>query len=320
MGVSELLDRISTAERAVCVVGSLNADYSVRCRRLPQPGETVAGQGLALMAGGKSSNQAAAAACLGATVRMVGAVGTDSSGDFLLGELARAGVDASYVARLEGPSGTAVIEVDESAENSIVVSPGANGRVDAAFVEDRRGALEGAAVLGLCLEIPMAGVVAAAQAAREAGARVLLNNSPFAADLPRELIDCTDVLLVNEHELAALLGIDEPKSWEDADWTDLAGRLAALGFAQALVTLGAAGSVVLGAGAPHRVAGVPVDAVDTTGCGDAFMGAVLAGLAAGADLCAAAELASYVSAYAACGQGAQPSYGTAVQVREAFGL
>lgn len=360
------LELLGSIRGVVAVVGSLNADYSVRCERLPGPGETVVGRGLVISPGGKSSNQAACAALLGSHVRMVGAVGQDFAADFLVSELERTGVDAFFVSHMHGPSGTAVIEVDAAGENSIVVSPGANAMVSAGYVHTRRSIFQGAAVLGLSLEIPMEGVLEAARCAHAAGARVLLNDSPFVAELPEELVQLTDVLLVNEHELSQLLGMAEPAAgWLSADWEAVAAGLRELGFAEAIVTLGAEGSVVLAAADPcgtgargcgdtpvdaaartdafaaisvgassaspavpeassgfaGRVAfveAVPVEAVDTTGCGDAYMGAVLAGLASGLSLVESAQLASCVSAYAAAGPGAQSSYGTPAQLRAFF--
>jgi ribokinase len=312
-----LLDSISGS---VAVVGSLNADYSVLCERIPGPGETVLGHGIELMAGGKSANQAACAARIGAKTHMVGAVGTDPAGEFLLSELRRAGADASGVAVLGGQSGSAIIEVDAAGENNIVVSPGTNGLVDAEFVRAHRETIEQASVLGLCLEFPIDGVLEAARIARAAGVRVLLNDSPFSADLPRELIACSDVLLVNEHELAQLLGLSEPENddWGAVNWLAISAALGELGFSAAIVTLGGDGSVVLGGLNVHHVAPVRVEAQDTTGCGDAFMGAVLAGLASGLSINDSADLASYVSAYAATKRGAQNSYGTSDQIRAAF--
>jgi len=300
----------------VAVMGSLNADYSVRCARLPKPGETVSGEGLTLTPGGKSSNQAACAAKLGANVAMVGAVGTDDAADFLIGQLEQAGADVLGVERLEGPSGSAVVEVDAAGENSIVVSPGSNGLVTPELVERHADAIRGARALGLCLEVPMDAVIRAAQIAHEAGVRVLLNDSPFQAELPRELIAACDVLLVNQHELAELLGMADKggASLDDSQWQAIAAALGELGFYEAIVTLGGDGSVVLGDEQVHRVAPVRVGAVDTTGCGDAFMGAVLAGLASGRTLAESADVASYVGAYAACGHGAQASYGTPEEI------
>ena len=160
----------------------------------------------------------------------------------------------------------------------------------------------------------------------EAGVKVLLNDSPFTPSLPAELIEASDILLVNEHEMAQLLGIDEPENddWDSFDWWHALDELRGFGFEQAIVTLGGDGSVVLDGTADdpehrvQRIAPVRVKAVDTTGCGDSFMGTVLAGLASGLALSESAELASYVSAYAATGYGAQASYGNAAQIREAF--
>ncbi len=156
--------------------------------------------------------------------------------------------------------------------------------------------------------------------------KVLLNDSPFTPSLPVELVEASDILLVNEHEMAQLLGIAEPEDddWDAFDWRHAFDKLRGFGFEQAIVTLGGDGSVVLDGTADdpehriQRIAPVRVKAVDTTGCGDSFMGTVLAGLASGMTLSQSAELASYVSAYAATGYGAQASYGTAAQIREAF--
>ena len=178
-------------------------------------------------------------------------------------------------------------------------------------------------VLGLCLESPIETVTAAARICHEAGVKVLLNDSPFTPSLPAELVAASDILLVNEHEMAQLLGIDEPEDddWDAFDWGHVLDEMRSFGFDQAIVTLGGDGSVVLDATAEEpiqRIAPVRVKAVDTTGCGDSFMGTVLAGLASGMSLSESAQLAAYVSAYAATGYGAQASYGNAAQIREAF--
>ena len=180
-------------------------------------------------------------------------------------------------------------------------------------------------MLGLCLESPIETVTAAAQMCHETGVKVLLNDSPFTHTIPAELIEASDVLLVNEHEMAQLLGIDEPDddNWGVFDWQHAADRMAEYGVKEAIVTLSGDGSVVLDTAAPEgqrivRIAPVKVDAVDTTGCGDSFMGTVLAGLASGFSLQDAARLSSYVSAYAATGYGARASYGTAAQIRSMF--
>lgn len=314
------LNTIASATSQVSVIGSMNADYTVTAERLPRPGETINGGPLQLLPGGKSANQAAAAARIGARVSMFGAVGDDANADFLLGHLTQAGVDVSHVDRVSGPSGTTVITVDAHGENTIVYSAGSNAQVSTKYVEKSASAITSGSVLGLCLESPMETVTACARLCHEHGMTVLLNDSPFVSILPQELIAASDILLVNEHEMMQLLRIREPEdnNWDGLDWRDVASKMHALGFAQAIVTLGGDGSVVIDNDSIIRIAAVKVHAVDTTGCGDAFMGTVLSGLASGLSLSNSASVASYVSAYAATVLGAQSSYGTAEQIMAMF--
>lgn len=316
-----VLDSLHHLNGRVAVLGSMNADYTVRTQRLPQPGETVAGGQLEILPGGKSSNQAATAALLGAQVGMFGALGTDTNADFLASKLAGAGVRTEHIARIDGPSGTTVITVAESdGENTIVYSPGANHKLTVDYVRSHAAELTSYSVLGLCLESPMDAVIEAARTAREAGMTVLLNDSPFMAHLPVELIENVDILLANEHEVAQIIGLDPDIEWASADWSAIGQALHKLGFDRAIITLGALGSCVIDGETIERVDGVRVDAVDTTGCGDSYMGTVLAGLASDLSLADSARLAAYVAAYAACGYGAQASYGTAQQIYETFSL
>ena len=285
MSATEILSALDRIHGTVSVIGSMNADYTVTAQRLPGPGETITGGPLQLLPGGKSGNRAAAAARIGATVQMFGAVGSDNNADFLLGALGEAGVNATHVRRVLGPSGTTVITVDAHGENTIVYSPGSNAQVTVDYVESVRDALTHSTVLGLCPESPIETVTAAARMCHEAGVKVLLNDSPFTPSLPAELIEASDILLVNEHEMAQLLGIDEPENddWDSFDWWHALDELRGFGFEQAIVTLGGDGSVVLDGTADdpehrvQRIAPVRVKAVDTTGCGDSFMGTVLAG-------------------------------------------
>ena len=291
----------------VVVVGSLNADLTVRTDRFPSPGETLNGSELVIVPGGKSANQAAAAAILGADVRLFGAVGADGHGDLLLKAAADAGVDASRVLRrTDTATGTAMIVVDAAGENTIIVSPGANGTVTGA--ELPADLFDDAAVLCLSLEVPLEAVAAAAQAGHDAGATVLLNLSPY-REVPAELLALTDVLLVNAHEAAQVSGLADPA----ADWEAVMAAFARLGIHRAVITLGGDGAVVLDGtaeGADRIVAAAPtrVTAVDTTGCGDAFTAATAARLAAGDSLPAAAEFAARAGALAATLPGAQSSY------------
>jgi ribokinase len=299
-------------DSGILIVGSLNADLVVRTDRFPGPGETVRGSELATLPGGKGANQAAAAALLGGDVRMLGAVGADAHGELLTGSLRRAGADVDGVRLIDGvATGTAMITVNADGENTIVVSPGANDRLT---TDDVRGsdAFSGRGVLGLCLEIDTSVVLAAAQRAGADGATVLLNLSPY-AEVPEELLAATDVLLVNEHEASTLLGVDV----ESVDAAEVASRLAGRGIRRAVVTRGSEGALVFDDGESATVPAVPVTAVDTTGCGDAFMGALALRLAAGDALVQAAAFAAAVGAYAATGHGAQSSYPTLAAL-EAF--
>ena len=249
MSATEVLSALDRIHGTVSVIGSMNADYTVTAQRLPGPGETITGGPLQLLPGGKSGNQAAAAARIGATVQMFGAVGSDSNADFLLGALGEAGVNTTHVRRVLGPSGTTVITVDAAGENTIVYSPGSNAQVTVDYVESVREALVRSSVLGLCLESPIETVTAAARMCHEAGVKVLLNDSPFTPSLPTELVEASDILLVNEHEMVQLLGIDEPENddWDGFDWDHALEAMRGFGFEQAVVTLGGDGSVVLDA-------------------------------------------------------------------------
>jgi len=292
--------------RRVAVVGSLNADFTVRADKLPQPGQTVKGSKLLISSGGKSANQAVAAALLGAKVALMGSVGDDEHGRMALDCVRRAGVDITAVALSAEPTGTAVIEVDGSGENTIIVSSGANGT----FAPGDRalaGLLEGAGVLCLCLEIPIPAVLAAARLAHDSGIKVLLNLSPY-SEAPDALFSYTDVLLLNEHEAASFVGrtvID--------DWDVLQRRLHDRGVKQAVITRGERGIVVMDVaakGAVIEMPSLPIKPVDTTGCGDAFGGALAARLVAGDGLVDAAKFASRAGTFAATKFGTQSSYAT----------
>ena len=313
----------AAAERAgrIVVVGSLNADLTIYCERLPQPGETVHGNGFAVNPGGKSANQAVAAGRLGGHVSLVGAVGEDANGNMLQASAAGAGVDVGHVRTSSEPTGVAVIAVDAHGENNIIISAGANGTLSPADVADAADVLDGAAVVSLCLEVAMPTVLAAAQAGHDAGATVLLNLSPY-AHIPAELAELTDVLLVNAHEAALFLGPGASVPGADAhaaQWDTVRERFAGRGIRRVLVTLGAHGSVVLDSeAAPGSsvtfVAPTRVDAVDTTGAGDAFTGAVAVRLAGGDALVDAAAFASVAAALATTRKGTQAAYPEAADV------
>ncbi|MFI6731354.1 ribokinase [Nonomuraea sp. NPDC050451] len=288
----------------VVVVGSANADLVVQVERHPAPGETVLGSELAVHPGGKGANQAVAAARLGARVALLGRVGADGHGRLLRESLERDAVDLGHLHDTAAPSGIAMIAVGPQGDNSIIVAPGANARLTEGDVLDAAPLLRSAPVVSLQLEIPLPAVLAAARLAR----RAVLNLSP-AVPVPDELLALCDPLVVNEHEAALLLGAPGKPDRQ-------AKELLALGPRSVVITLGADGAVVAEDGAVHAVPSPRVAAVDTTGAGDAFTGALAWRLAAGEPLAEAAAFAARVGAAAVRRAGAQDSYPTMAEVED----
>ncbi|MUU69756.1 ribokinase [Pseudarthrobacter sp. GA104] len=294
----------------VTVVGSANADLTLHTHTLPRPGQTVIGTPVRVLPGGKSANQAVQASLLGATVRFVGAVGKDHYGKLLWTSMHHAGVVLTDCVQSSKETGTAVVVVDDSAENTIAISPGANNDVTDILVNYHADAVRQANVLGLCLETPVSGALAAARLAAASGTLVLLNLSPYRS-VPAELLRLTDVLIVNENELADLLPANLAAGLHDFDRNEqdmIAAGLSQLGIEQAVITLGSRGSLVIEGTSTTVIPAVPTDAIDTTGCGDAFFGTVLAAMSSGTPLLEACRLASCVASIAATGHGAQASY------------
>ncbi|GAA3144207.1 ribokinase [Kribbella aluminosa] len=259
----------------VCVVGSLNLDLVTRVRRHPRPGETVTGEWTRTFPGGKGANQALAAARAGARTQLVGRVGAD--GNSYLAGLAERGVDcAAVLVTPDEATGRAIVMVDEQGENNIVVCPGANGHVTAADVDAR--AVISADVLLLQLELPVDVVRRAIDLAAAAGVRTVLNASPWSLSAS-ELAELADVVIVNEHEAAALGPVP----------------------GTVCVTLGSRGARWLGIHVPAP----EVQAVDTTGAGDAFAGTLAARLAAVAEPGQALHAAVTAGAAACCHLGPQ---------------
>ncbi len=284
----------------VCVVGSLAWDLSAAVERLPRPGETVLAAAVRSGPGGKGSNQAIASARAGARTSMVGSVGEDSYGAALLDVLAAEGVDCRYVsARPDVPTGMAFPVVDAQGQNTVVVSLGANDAVRAANVERAHAAISGAAVVLVQLELPDEAVVAAAQAARQAGIPVLLNPAPARA-LPPGLTGLVDVLVPNEMEACLLLGRDELGDPADA----VAAVRDRCGVHIAVLTLAERGAVVCDATGVRAHASPPVTCVDSVGAGDTFCGYLAAGLAADLDVDAAVARAVAAGALAVTARGA----------------
>jgi len=264
----------------LAVLGSINMDLRVRAPRLPVAGETILGSVFATGQGGKGANQAIAAARAGAEVTMIGATGDDAFGLELVESLTAAGVDCAGVRRLAGPSGIAVITVDDNGENTIVVAPGANGRLTELSAADI-ATIQDAELLVLQLEVPLDTVTAAAEFAAAAGVAVLLNPSPAVA-LPPTLLASVTFLVLNQGE-AQTLGKDNLAS-----------------VPHLITTLGSAGARYRGPTGNEIVATPPgVDSIDSTGAGDAFTGAFAVAWLTGHDpssalswACAAGALAT----------------------------
>ncbi|MEU3601417.1 ribokinase [Streptomyces sp. NPDC006798] len=287
------------------VVGSANADLVVGVERRPGPGETVLGSPLAVHPGGKGANQAVAAARLGARTALLARVGDDDHGRLLLAAQRAAGVDTSAVLVGGAATGVALITVDSSGDNGIVVSPGANALLSPADVRAAAGAVRAARVVSAQLEIPLETVVETVRVLGPGGRFVLNPSPPPAGRLPAEVLAACDPLIVNEHEARALLGGDpggEPR--------DRALGLLSLGPRSVVVTLGALGAMVAGAAVCARIRSPRVTAVDTTGAGDAFTAALAWRLGLGESLESAAVYACRVGAAAVTARGAQSSYPT----------
>jgi ribokinase len=286
----------------ITVFGSINVDLVCRVAKSPLPGETVLGSDYRLIPGGKGANQALAARRAGASVRLVGAIGDDDMGKVALSELEAGGVDLASVRRRHGTTGLAIITVDDSGENTIVVSPGANAAARAADLGP--DAFRPGDTLLLQMEVPVAEGRAAAEAARAAGARVILSIAPFSPLAPEDLAPVS-VIVVNQHEAADLarhLGLSA--RGEQATVTALARRL----DRTVIATLGADGAIAAGQEGVVRVPSLSVTPVDTTGAGDTFCGVLAAYLDEGADLKTAMAKAAVAGSLACLTLGAQPSF------------
>lgn len=283
------------------VIGSLNMDIVIETDRYPQVGETLLGERVRFIPGGKGANQAVAAARLGAETAIIGAVGDDSFGEELLRSLQGDGVDISGVKRVSCmATGVASIYVAEG-DNSIVVVPGANYRVEPADIDRNEDKLRQADIVLLQLEIPIETVVYAARKAKSLGKTVVLNPAP-AQPLPEELFGFIDYLTPNRTELSRYTGMDaEGEALESA-----MRRMKDMGAAHVVTTLGADGSAYLtGDGGMRTVMGYKVPVVDTTGAGDCYNAGLALSIAVGRSLKEAVDYASLVSALAVTKFGAQ---------------
>jgi ribokinase len=291
------------AQPVIAVVGSLNIDLVAYTARVPSAGETVIGERFQMGFGGKGANQAVMAARLGARVAMVGALGDDVYAGMTFENLAAQDVDSAHVARVAGSSGVAPIWVEPDGTNRIIVVPGANDLVDPEAAAEALRSMERLdAVIGQ-LEIPQRVTVAAFRAARERDIVTILNPAP-AAPLDPYLLEVSSWLIPNETEFAILAGIERLDPGDDAPILAFARRVSP----RLLLTLGARGAALVNDGSVERVAAVPVQAVDTTGAGDAFVGAFAVGLAGGLDERAAVRLGIACASDSVTRTGTQSSF------------
>jgi len=288
----------------VAVVGSLNIDLIAYTSRVPGAGETVIGERFQMGFGGKGANQAVMAARLGARVAMVGALGDDVYAGMTFDNLARQDVDAAHVARVGGSSGVAPIWVEPDGTNRIIVVPGANDAVDPDVAAAAIASMDHVDVVIGQLEIPQRVTLAAFRAARERGAVTILNPAPAAA-LEPALIEVAHWLIPNETEFAILAGLRGLDPGDDAPIAAFARRISA----RLLLTLGSRGAAIVSSdGHVERVAATPVKAIDTTGAGDAFVGAFAVGLAAGLGERAAVRLGIACASDSVTRPGTQSSF------------
>lgn len=297
---------------SVVVFGSINMDLVARTPRLPAPGETIVGHSFETVAGGKGANQAVAVARLGIPTEMVGRVGGDAFGAELLSGLTASGVGCGAVlVDATTYSGVALIAVDDASENNIIVVPGANGQVGEPDIERLKLLLGQAKVLLLQLEVPLAAVVAAARAAKQAGVTVILDPAPAQAHLPAELYPLIDITTPNQVETGQLVGFD-------VNDLETAKRAAAVlhqrGVGTVITKLGKQGAICIGQGESFEIPAFPVTAIDTVAAGDCFNGALAAGLAIGMSLGEATRQASAAAALSVTKAGAQPSLPTGAEL------
>ncbi|HVV41371.1 MAG TPA: ribokinase [Nitrobacter sp.] len=297
----------------IIVLGSINVDLIVRVHAFPRPGETIQGDDLVVMPGGKGANQALVARRMNSTVALIGSIGKDSFAKVALASLIGAGVDVTNVAVVDRPTGTAVISVNRSGENQIIVSPGANSQTTAATLSGLKTA-QGDVFLvqrEICDEVTIAGL-------RWAGSRKLhriLNAAP-ASELSAELLSACDTLIVNEYEAAAIAAALGLRSDPQLFAQDVACRFQN----RAVVTLGSNGVVGHDGTADYRVEGFPAEVVDTTGAGDAFVGAMAVAISENIEFSDCLKYGAAAGSVACERFGAQASAPTRNQVEALLGL
>ncbi len=281
----------------IVVIGSANFDTVYSVEHIPAPGETVRSKGVMQNAGGKGANQAVAAGKLGGDVAFIGAVGRDAAGAALKASLSGAGVNLDALSELDEPTGSAFICVADSGENNIVIYPGANACVDTALIDAQAELISGAEACVVQLEVPLDSVWHSVKLCSQAGVTTLLNPSPV-ADIPAEVLAATDILVPNEHEAELLIG-GEP------DEVALKAYCARTGVKRIIMTMGSHGVWNVTRDEARFFPCKKAHAVDTTGAGDCFLGALAARLTQGYDVDGSILFAMAASAITVTRPGAQ---------------
>jgi len=306
---------LNGSARRIVVVGSVNIDLMLRCPQLPAAGETVLGGDLQQAPGGKGANQAVAAARLGAEVAFIGCIGDDAFGEQAAAALRAEGIDIRHLQRCAGLStGVAMVLSDTAGENCIALSPGANQALSPEHIDAAAHLFDGAALVVCQLESPLASVQHAAALAREHGVPLLLNPAP-AQPLPAALLGAVDLLVPNAHEAAALCAaLPSAESVQGAD--EHAEALRRAGAARVIVTCGGDGAVLASADGLLHSPAFPTTALDSTGAGDCFVGALAAALVSGHRLPQAIALAQRAAAFSVARRGAQAAMPYLTDLRE----
>lgn len=299
--------------KRIVVVGSINLDLVAATQRIPIAGETVAGVSFRTFPGGKGANQAVAAARLGASVTMLGKVGTDSFGSQLIGSLKESNVDTDAIGVVPGSSGVALITTDAKGANAITVVAGANGQLSPADLETNINLIRSAGILLTQLELPLETVEYLAAIAIRERIPLMLDPAP-ARPLPSSLLKCVNWLTPNETETCVLIG-RTPGELSDESIEDAADALLKGGSRNVILKLGDRGCyVALSDGTRQLLPAYSVNAVDTTAAGDAFNGAFAVAMLNAKDSLSSASWASAVAAISVTRPGAQPSMPTALEV------
>lgn len=290
--------------RKITVIGSINMDLVTSTNKIPKVGETVLGHSFHTIPGGKGANQAVAAARLGAEVTMIGAVGDDSFGQILLDHLTNQGINTKSIMKVNGTStGIASIIVSE-ADNSIIVVPGANNHITPELIEKHEEKIINSNILLLQLEIPLESVIRAVELAKKHGIRTILNPAPI-QKLPKELLEMVDYLTPNEHEQTLLFASVDGTEQELENLKE-----------KCIVTKGSKGVMIYNNSEKIEIPSIKVDAVDTTGAGDSFNGALATALCEGLGIEEACRFANVVGAISVTKLGAQTGMPTKKEVEE----